>query len=228
MKKEYIEERINRYLFGEMSKEETASFEKEMENNPKLKAEAFIQQEIILSIRKRAVKEHLQKIEQEIQAKERRRQVFIVKLSNVAKAVAACLVIGIIATSSYYYVDTANTYREYGLNIQREILAERGGSRGGEKYSDRAITAMQNGDYKLALDIIEEGESIKFTFDDPNSTLREQALLEFKFEQEDLQWFKAVTYMRMGKWIKAKKLLKEIAASDSYYKTKVQEVLKEL
>jgi hypothetical protein len=211
-----------------MSNEERLAFEQEMSQDKNLQEEVALQRDIVRAIRLKAAKEHLQAVEREIQAKERRRQVFIVKLSNVARLVAACLIIGVIAGSSYYYVDTANTYRDCGLNIQSEILAERGGARGEEKYSDKAITAMENGDYKLALDIIEEGESIKFAFDDPNSTLREQALLEFKFEQEDLQWFKAVTYMRMGKWIKAKRLLKEIATSDSYYKTKAQDVLKEL
>ena len=211
-----------------MSNEERLAFEQEMSQDKNLQEEVALQRDIVRAIRLKAAKEHLQAVEREIQAKERRRQVFIVKLSNVARLVAACLIIGVIAGSSYYYVDTANTYRDCGLNIQSEILAERGGARGEEKYSDRAITAMENGDYKLALDIIEEGESIKFAFDDPNSTLREQALLEFKFEQEDLQWFKAVTYMRMGKWIKAKRLLKEIAASDSYYKTKAEKALMEL
>lgn len=219
---------IDNYILGKMSDEERLAFEQEMSQNKNLQEEVTLQRDIVRAIRLRAAKEHLQAVEREIQAKERRRQVFIVKLSNVARLVAACLIIGVIAGSSYYYVDTANTYRDCGLNIQSEILAERGGARGEEKYSDKAITAMENGDYKLALDIIEEGEYIKFAFDDPNPALQEQALLEFKIEQEDLQWFKAVAYMRMGKWIKAKRLLKEIAASDSYYKTKAQEVLKEL
>lgn len=222
------QDRIDNYILGEMSNEERLAFEQEMSQDKNLQEEVALQRDIVRAIRLKAAKEHLQAVEREIQAKERRRQVFIVKLSNVARLVAACLIIGVIAGSSYYYVDTANTYRDCGLNIQSEILAERGGARGEEKYSDKAITAMENGDYKLALDIIEEGESIKFAFDDPNSTLREQALLEFKFEQEDLQWFKAVTYMRMGKWIKAKRLLKEIAASDSYYKTKAEKALMEL
>lgn len=222
------QDRIDNYILGEMSNEERLAFEQEMSQNKNLQEEVTLQRDIVRAIRLKAAKEHLQAVEREIQAKERRRQVFIVTLSNIARAVAACLIIGVIAGSSYYYVDTVNTYRDCGLNIQSEILAERGGARGEEKYSDRAITAMENGDYKLALDIIEEGESIKFAFDDPNLTLREQALLEFKFEQEDLQWFKVVTYMRMGKWIKAKRLLKEIATSDSYYKAKAQDVLKEL
>ena len=219
---------IDNYILGKMSDEERLAFEQEMSQDKNLQEEVTLQRDIVRAIRLKAAKEHLQAVERKIQAKERRRQVFIVTLSNIARAVAACLIIAVIAGSSYYYVDTVNTYRDCGLNIQSEILAERGGARGEERYSDRAIAAMENGDYELALDIIEEGESIKFAFDDPNSTLREQALLEFKFEQEDLQWFKAVTYMRMGKWIKAKRLLKEIATSDSYYKTKAQEVLKGL
>ena len=47
-------------------------------------------------------------------------------------------------------------------------------------------------------------------------------------ERDELEWYKAVTYMRMGKWVKARKLLKQIAASDSAYSEDAQKALEEL
>lgn len=212
---------IDRYILGKMSNEERLTFEKEMAQDDNLREEVAVQREIIQAIRMKAAKDHLQAVEREIQAKERRRKVFAIRISSVA--IAACLVLGV-----FFHVDRVTTYRDCSMSIQSEIFAERGGVRGGEKHSDRAIETMENGNYELALNIIGEGETIEFMFNDPNPTLREQARLEYDIEQNDLKWFKAVTYMRMGKWIKAKRLLKEIAESDSYYKTKAQEVLKKL
>jgi hypothetical protein len=212
---------IDKYILGKMSNEERLAFEKEIAQDDNLREEVSVQREIIQAIRMKAAKEHLQAVERKIQANERRRKVFAIRITSVA--IAACLVLGV-----FFHVDTVTAYRDCGMSIQSEIIAERGGVRGGEKYSDRVIDAMESGNYELALNIIREGETIEFTFDDSNPTLQEQARIEYNIEQNDLKWFKAITYMRMGKWIKAKRLLKEIAASDSYYKTKAQEVLKKL
>ena len=212
---------IDKYILGKMSNEERLAFEKEIAQDDNLREEVTIQREIVQAIRMKAAKEHLQAVEREIQANERRRKVFAIRISSVA--IAACLVLGV-----FFHVDTVTTYRDCGMSIQSEIIAEQGGARGGEKHSDRAIDAMESGNYELALNIIGEGETIEFTFADPNPTLREQARLEYNIEQNDLKWFKAVTYMRMGKYIKAKRLLKEIAASNSFYKDDAQKILHEL
>lgn len=212
---------IDKYILGKMSNEERLAFEKEIAQDDNLREEVTIQREIVQAIRMKAAKEHLQAVEREIQANERRRKVFAIRISSVA--IVACLVLGV-----FFHVDTVTTYRDCGMSIQSEIIAERGGARGGEKHSDRAIEAMESGNYELALNIIGEGETIEFTFADPNPTLREQARLEYNIEQNDLKWFKAVTYMRMGKYIKAKRLLKEIAASNSFYKDDAQKILHEL
>ena len=212
------QDRIDNYILGEMSNEERLAFEQEMAQDTSLNEEVVLQQEIVRAIRMKAAKEHLQKIEREIQAKERRRKVFAIRFSSVA--IAACLALGI-----FFYVDTANSYISYGLNIQHEMVVTKCDSRGGTSYSERALDAINENDFDKALAIIEEGEKLEFTFSDPNPVLQEQALLEYKMEQEDLQWYKAVAYMCKGRWIKAKRLLKEIATSDSYYKAEAKKAL---
>jgi hypothetical protein len=212
---------IDNYILGKMSDEERLAFEQEMSQDKSLQEEVALQRDIVRAIRLKAAKEHLQAVEREIQAKERRRKVFAIRLSSVA--IAACLALGI-----FFYVDTANSYISYGLNIQHEIIVTKGASRGGESYSEQAFDAINKKDFDKALAIIEEGEKLKFTFSDPNPALQEQALLEYKMEQGDLQWYKAVAYMSKGRWIKAKRSLKEIATSDSYYKAEAKKALEEL
>lgn len=207
-------DRINRYLFGEMSKEEISLFDKEMDNNPKLKSSVLLQQEIILFVRERYVKEQIVKIGKEVHIQERRRRTFTMRISSIA--VAACLVLGV-----FVHFDTQSDYRQYGLGI--ELAISRGGG-----YSDKAAVAINEGHYDEALSLIAEGEAKPFVCDDINPEIVEAERDEYQREQDELQWYKAVAYMRMGKYIKAKRLLKQIASSDSEYKDKAQDALEVL
>ena len=212
--------RIDNYILGKMSSDEVLAFERNMEQNDDLRKEVDLHRDIVRAIRLKAAKEHLQKTEQKIKAEEHHRKIFTFTRYISIGAVAACLIVGV-----FLHYDTASNYRQYGLNnIQIEISS----SRGGTDYSTRAAIEINNGNYDSALVIIEEGESVTFICEDSNPELQEQARLEYDAEQDALQWYKAVTYMRMGKYIKAKRLLKEIAASDSFYKNDAQKVLDEL
>lgn len=212
--------RIDNYILGKMSSDEALAFEQKMEQNDDLRKEVDLHRDIVRAIRLKAAKEHLQKTEQKIKAEEHRRKIFTFTRYISIGAVAACLIVGV-----FLHYDTASNYRQYGLNnIQIEISS----SRGGTDYSTRAAIEINNGNYDNALVIIEEGESVTFICEYSNPELQEQSRLEYDAEQDALQWYKAVTYMRMGKYIKAKRLLKEIAASDSFYKNDAQKVLDEL
>lgn len=210
-----------------MSAEERQTFELEISQDSEMQKEVSLHRDIVRAIRMKAAKEHLRKIEGEIQATEQRKKAFTI-LSSI-NTMAACLVSGVcLASGAFFYVDTALDYRNYGLNIiQEEIIATKVSSRGGESLSDKAIDAINDKDFNKALSIIEEGEKLEVTFDS-NPMLAEQEHQEYKIEQDNLQWYKAVVYMCQGRWIKAKKLLKKIAASDSSYKADAQKALNEL
>ena len=222
------QELIDNYILGKMSAEERQTFELEISQDSEMQKEVALHRDIVRAIRMKAAKEHLRNIENEIQATEQRKKTF--KILSPITTMAACLVSGVcIASGAFFYVDTALDYRNYGLNIiQEEIIATKVSDRGVESLSDKTIDAIKNNDFNKALSIIEEGEKLEDTFSDPNPTLEEQAHQEYKIEQEDLQWYKAVVYMCQGRWIKAKKLLKKIAASDSFYKADAQKALNEL
>ena len=209
-----MEDRIDNYILGRMSNEERQAFEKEISVNTELQEKVALHRDIVRAMRIERDKEYLQSLERDIKVQEmteRRRRTFTMRISSIA--VAACLVLGV-----FVHFDTQSDYRQYGLGI--ELAVSRGGN-----YADKVVNAISEDNYDIALEIIEEAESIDYYIDDPDPVILEQLILEYKIEQDDLKWYKAVTYMRMGKYYKAKKLLKQIAASDSHRKVEAQKAL---
>ena len=189
------EERIDNYVMGKMTADERLSFEQEMAADVALQKEVTLHREIVQAIRMKAAKEHLQKVERQIRAEERRRKVF--KRLVPVIALAACLVVGV-----FVDYDNRGDYKDYAANI--EITPSR--AAGDE------VNKIAENNYTEALATIEEAMAQDISVS----------------ERDELEWYKAVTYMRMGKWVKARKLLKQIAASDSAYSEDAQKALEEL
>ena len=194
------QERIDNYVMSKMSAEERNSFEQEIANDAELQAEVALHRDVVRAIRMKAAKEHLQKVERQIRAEERRRNVFK-RLAPVI-ALAACLVVGVFVDYNY-----RESYKGYGFSDNIELLAARDGG-----TISQVIGEINDEEYKAALATIEEAMAQDISVS----------------ERDELEWYKAVTYMRMGKWIKARKLLKQIAASDSAYSEDAQKALEEL
>ncbi|WP_148467970.1 hypothetical protein [Alistipes sp.] len=214
-----FDERIDKYVTGKMSEEERLLFERELAGNPGLQEEVSLQRDIVRAIRMKAAKEHLQRVEHGIQARTRRRKIFRIVINVSSFAAAACLAIGL-----FVHVERVSDYKAVGNRI--ELTAE--SVRGGEKTSTAILEAIGHNDYEVALELIAQEESREFSSQFTHPDLIEQDRLEYAFEQESLQWYKAVVYMRMGKWIKARRVLKRIAASDSHYKSQAQSELEQL
>ena len=193
------QERIDNYVMSKMSAEERNSFEQEIANDAELQAEVALHRDIVRAIRMKAAKEHLQKVERQIRAEERRRKVF--KQLAPVIALAACLVVGV-----FVDYDNRGDYKDYAANI--EITP----SRAAGYEVNEVIYKIAENNYTEALATIEEAMVQDISVS----------------ERDELEWYKAVTYMRMGKWIKARKLLKQIAASDSAYSEDAQKALEEL
>lgn len=194
------EERIDNYVMGKMTADERLSFEQEMTADVALQKEVALHREIVQAIRMKAAKEHLQKVERQIRAEGRRRKVFK-RLARVI-ALAACLVVGVFVDYNY-----RESYKGYGFSDNIELLAARDGG-----TISQVVGEINDEEYKAALATIEEAIAQDISVS----------------ERDELEWYKAVTYMRMGKWVKARKLLKQIAASDSAYSEDAQKALEEL
>lgn len=209
-----MKDRIDNYILGRMSNEERQAFEKEMSVNLELQEKVALHRDIVRAMRIERDKEYLQSLERDIKMQkitERRRRTFAMRISSIAAA--ACLVLGV-----FVHFDTQSDYRQYGLGI--ELAISRGGG-----YSNKAAVAINEGHYDEALSLIAEGEAKPFVCDDTNPEIVEAERDEYQREQDELQWYKTVAYMRMGKYIKAKKLLKQITLSDSEYKDEAQAAL---
>ena len=209
-----MKDRIDNYILGRMSNEERQAFENEMSVNLELQEKVALHRDIVRAMRIERDKEYLQSLERDIKMQkitERRRRTFAMRISSIAAA--ACLVLGV-----FVHFDTQSDYRQYGLGIELAI------SRGGGD-SNKAAVAINEGHYDEALSLIAEGEAKPFVCDDTNPEIVEAERDEYQREQDELQWYKTVAYMRMGKYIKAKKLLKQITLSDSEYKDEAQAAL---
>lgn len=193
------QERIDNYVMGKMTADERLSFEQEIANDAELQAEVALHRDVVRAIRMKAAKEHLQNVERQIRAEERRRKVF--KQLAPVIALAACLVVGV-----FVDYDNRGDYKDYAANI--EITP----SRAAGYEVNEVIYKIAENNYTEALATIEEAMVQDISVS----------------ERDELEWYKAVTYMRMGKWIKARKLLKQIAASDSAYSEDAQKALEEL
>ena len=193
------QERIDNYVMSKMSAEERNSFEQEIANDAELQAEVALHRDVVRAIRMKAAKEHLQKVERQIRAEERRRKVF--KRLVPVIALAACLVVGV-----FVDYDNRGDYKDYAANIKITPYRAAG-------YEvNEVIYKIAENNYTEALATIEEAMAQDISVS----------------ERDELEWYKAVTYMRMGKWVKARKLLKQIAASDSAYSEDAQKALEEL
>jgi hypothetical protein len=209
-----MKDRIDNYILGRMSNEERQAFEKEMSVNSELQEKVALHRDIVRAMRIERDKEYLQSLERDIKMQkmtERRRRTFAMRISSIAAA--ACLVLGV-----FVHFDTQSDYRQYGLGIELAI------SRGGGD-SDKVAELINDRNYDEALSLIAEGEAQPFVCDDTNPEIVEAERDEYQREQDELQWYKTVAYVRMGKYIKAKKLLKQIALSDSEYKDEAQAAL---
>lgn len=212
-----MEDRIDNYILGRMSNEERQAFEKEISVNTELQEKVALHRDIVRAMRIERDKEYLQSLERDIKVQEmteRRRRTFAMRISSIAAA--ACLVLGV-----FVHFDTQSDYRQYGLGI--ELAISRGGG-----YPDKVAELIKGGNYDEALRLIAETEAKPFVCDDPNPEIIEAERDEYKREQDELQWYKAVCYMRDGKYFKAKKLLKEITASDSDFAEDAKKALEDL
>ena len=213
------EEQIDRYVLNEMSPEERASFEQVLLGSPELQNEVALHREVVRAIRLKAAKEHLRQVEATYHKTTPMIFRRIIQWSGLV-AVAACCAVGI-----FVHYDNSATYREYGNNI---VLVQYA-SRGADSNINTVMSAIDNKEFELALSLIEEYEQIQMPCDSSlHPDIQEQTLIEYTIEQDDLRWCKTVVYMRTGEWVKARRLLKQIAISDSYYNEMAREALESL
>lgn len=224
-----MEEKIDNYILGRLSAEQTSAFEEEIRASEALREEVALQREIVTAVQLTAADVMLRRLradhiaeqaeaereareaaERRAEAERRRRRAFTWGFATVA--LAACFVVGL-----FIHIDYRNSYIAYGNTIVLTELEVRGD----EVLSNEIVEAIEAKHYERAHALISQARQM--TFDEArfaDGTAEEVAYEREVFTQEQalVEWLEAVTLMREGRWLKARRQLKAIAASDSPYR----------
>ena len=239
-----MEEKIDNYILGRLSAEQTQAFEELMANDEVLRGEVALRREMITAVQLSAADAMLRKLraapvaeqaevreaeaakeaeeafaeqQRRAAAERRRRRAFTWGFATVA--LAACFVVGL-----FVHLDYQQSYTAYGNSLQLSTLA----LRGEEVLSNDIIEAIEAEEYERAHILIAQAREM--TFD--ASRLAESTAEEVEYEREIyaheqalVEWLEAVTLMREGRWLKARRQLKAIANTDSPYREEAERAL---
>lgn len=215
-----ISEQIDRYILGQMSKEENDAFEAELSSDAELKHEYELQREIILATQRVHFKRHLHNIER--QAKFKRKKVRrIVSSWAIAAAIVCVCIVGVDMKYSSDLRDASMMcYIETGAPLTR---------------SDSEIDELLLQAYELIgknelaaasgkIDIAEKkiNELLKQTITTDEERYHKEIMI---LQKQDIEWYKALILMKEGEIFKSREALKKIASSDSRYADMAKELI---
>lgn len=213
---------IDRYLSGEMTEEEKMSFERLLSegdsssmDEQNLQKEMELQKEIEYAIQERGLREMLQKEEARIRLRQRIKRITIWSLSSgsVITAIAAVmLLLLVVAPVAHMMQDMSSQYV-----AQVEIGQLRGDNANAEALSN-AISLMQANEWEQASQIVNDVFA-------QTANSQDEETIEM---HDNAEWLKAICLMHDGKVRKAKRLLRKIANSESYYSGMASEMLEKL
>ena len=236
---------IDKYLHNELDHNEKKIVEELLseENNStkslQFKKEFYLQQDLIMAIRARGLKEQLKAQEQKMREKRIKTQ-RILRISTwstgtVSLIAAICLLVIILKPTSdivqdygicaYKSVSPNTIMQEEGALYMQSIsnMVIRGGlgdSYEGQKqriYSLIIENKIEEAN-ELAISTLAQLESERDSFD----------LEEYLYHYDEILWIHTNCEMYFGNEISAKILLEQIVNSDSYYAEKAQEILNKL
>lgn len=199
------------YMDGTLSDTEKMQFEERLRSDEAYRKAYELHSEVVRGIQRKELKAMLQEQEKEGQKPERRG--LVIKISSIV-ALAACLFIGIIIVHDAFRM--ANLGGDYIAQLEQPILR---GS-GVEETLALIYEDLQQGNYSNAQEnidkarqLIQEEQSIAYPTEE--ETEYHQQML--KLDSDELDWYQALLYAKTHKIFKAKKLLKQIAKSDSRF-----------
>ena len=212
-------ELFDSYMKGTMSGTERAQFEERLREDEAYRKEYELHKQIVLGIQRKELKAMFQEQEKEGQKSVRRG--LVIKLSSVV-ALAACLFIGIIIVHDAFKM--ANLGGDYIAQLEQPVVR---GS-GVEESLALIYEDLQQGNYAESQDniakareLIHEEQSVAYPTEE--ETEYHQQML--KLDSDELDWYQALVYAKTHKVFKAKRLLKQIAGSDSRYSEDAKRLL---
>ena len=216
-------ELFDSYMNGTMSDSDRAQFEERLRGDEAYRKAFELHSEVVLGIQRKELKAMLQEQEKAGQehATTTKRRPLVIRISSIL-ALAACLFIGIIIVHDAFRM--ANLGGDYIAQLEQPV--PRGS--GVEEILALIYDDLQQGNYSNAQEnidkarlLIQEEQSIAYPTED--ETEYHQQIL--KLDNDELDWYQALVYAKTHKVLKAKKLLKRISKSDSWYQIKALEFI---
>lgn len=210
-------DRIDRYVLDQMEPEECTSFEAELSSDPELAEQVAVRRMAISAIMDReALKDDFMEIESRIGRRRRNPMIS----AFVAVAAAACIVAGVFFRNS-----SVNACRAAGASV---LLAELPPTRGGVDFQSIA-EAIDDERYDEAGRLIGLCRSEPVPEYDLNTEEGRYKYELYRSDMQTLDYLEAVSLLRQGKPVKARRLLKSISAdSTSFWSASAAELLDRL
>ena len=243
------QDKIEKYILGQMTEAEKTEFENEIENNPLLKEQLELEQAIVGQIRNRSF------VDKQINTaiKEMQKGKIIRLMSYSVSSIAALLLVffviqGVLQNRQYEQLYAPNyTIPNNDYVITDGIpRGDQGTTRGeAEVDSITAMTAYEKKDFETAESqfnqILSEKDDRDLRFylaiTQMETGKTEEALktLQMLYTQpkeyryyEQTRWYLALVHLKLHHKSKAKKYLDELVALDGVYLDEAKELLKKL
>lgn len=216
-----LEELLDKYMDGNLSEKETAEFERRLQTDEAFSKEYELHSMAVLGVQRKEMRALLE--EQETAAtKGKGAKVVFFRVSSVL-ALAACLFIGIFIVRDIWKLSSLGG--EYIAQLEAPVV--RGG--GVEESIALIYEHLQGGAYSEAQNEIDkarqaiaEEQSVVYPTEEETEYHRQM----LKHDSDELDWCQALLYVKMHKVFKAKRLLRQIAGSDSRYRDSATAMLK--
>lgn len=215
---------IDRYLTGDLGDDEKKELERllfddsDSLESKKLREEMELQKEIILAIQSRGLRECLQEKEQQkLYNQQKKGKIIKIFGWSSFSFVAAAVILWAIFIFPIAH-NMANLSIQYADQIQIESF--RGGI--SNDYQQQLILAYTN----IADKKFDEAQIIVLSIMDDIDSVG--LIEENKDFYDQAQWLNAICEMNSGHVFRVKKMLNQIANSDSFYATQAQDMLDKL
>lgn len=217
-----MDDRIDKYLQGEMSPEEKQYFEEDLHNNESLQNEYESTKLIADAIQRNALRNHLQSVEASSRKKKRSPFQAAIYYFALAACIGGILFdIGILRTSLFLKDKAADIYS--GL----ETPVSRSANQIDELLQD-AYVSIGSGNYNSAKECIEKVQTevesgLQQSFGGDEITEYEHSIM--LIQKQEAEWYSALIQLKQGKIKKSRKALKAILEGSGIYAEKAKQIL---
>lgn len=236
-------ELFDSYMNGTMSDIERTQFEERLREDEAYRKEYELHQQIVLGIQRKELKAMLQEQEKQTDnpteaTPEVADEVTVARPSGGGArkvklfgslAAAACFFFGVFVVNDASKMSTLGG--EHITKLEAPVVK----GAGIEEILFLICESLQQGNYAEAQDNIDKARQLileeqdihcEFLTEEETEEYAEYRLQMLKLDSDELDWYQALLYAKTHKVFKAKKLLKQIAKSDSRYKEEAKRMLK--